>query len=691
MKNNIYVLKRPNNRPIGRRFLTLALMNLVLFMVSGCFFSGDNKKEIPVATVAPSADFSLDKSSGVVSFTVNFTDLSTPGSSPITSWVWDFGDGESSQQQNPQHIYNTVGVFDVSLSVTTNDGQDMSSKIAAVTTSAAITELKLTVVDVKGRVIEGVVASSETFNINSQSYSNNKQLILDIAENDASGVIHLTKPGYVSGSLYVDGVLGSSASSITLMELNQPIVFDASVGGYFTAKDGATLLIAADVLMHSDGSDVVGDVELYITPIDVSDSIEKEGFPGSYLGISEVPIPGEQPLEIASYGAVQMSMFQAGDKLQLKNNRVAALEIPIYVNKHLNGNDIMVNDTIPLWILNETTGIWERQGTGKVRNNSISPTGKSLLVNTAHFSWFNTDIRIVDVENVDNDAPACELIMMIEGAEQGHFYTRGIRIETDDQPVYTQQQRFRYVGEQLSDFIPSHNDYEVYISGERINENGETIAVSDTKTVRCIPDQPVLNVLFNLQETPLRLINFYVLNSPVFELVGTLNEITKNNILVKPSFEGTANAVITSPLINTSVSLLDQGVLEIVYLAEDPTPTTVTATLTKNENTIEESLAVQYISELAPEVTMAIAYHLGDNTVFQWNEVGADVLIIESFNPDDLFELTLDGNTTEYITGRYQGYQGNLKLTFRNRYGDTMINTRVSQNCFPDSENPCPE
>jgi len=49
----------------------------------------------------------------------SFTDASTTSNGSITNWDWDFGDGTPhSTLQNPTHIYNEVGTFDVTLTVT---------------------------------------------------------------------------------------------------------------------------------------------------------------------------------------------------------------------------------------------------------------------------------------------------------------------------------------------------------------------------------------------------------------------------------------------------------------------------------------------------------------------------------------------------------------------------------------------
>ncbi len=52
--------------------------------------------------------------------TTNFTDLSTVTNSNITSWSWNFGDGNSSTAQSPSHLYFGPGDYDVTLSVVSN-------------------------------------------------------------------------------------------------------------------------------------------------------------------------------------------------------------------------------------------------------------------------------------------------------------------------------------------------------------------------------------------------------------------------------------------------------------------------------------------------------------------------------------------------------------------------------------------
>lgn len=55
---------------------------------------------------------------------LNFIDSSITGNpaDPISSWNWNFGDGQTSNQQNPMHTYTNAGTYSVTLTVTTSNG-----------------------------------------------------------------------------------------------------------------------------------------------------------------------------------------------------------------------------------------------------------------------------------------------------------------------------------------------------------------------------------------------------------------------------------------------------------------------------------------------------------------------------------------------------------------------------------------
>jgi len=85
----------------------------------GTIYSGMQADSIPDQPVV--AAFSYDGKTGTVPFTVTFTNHS---SGNIYSLFWDFGDGHYSMEQNPVHVYNTAGIYSVSLTIKGDNGTD---------------------------------------------------------------------------------------------------------------------------------------------------------------------------------------------------------------------------------------------------------------------------------------------------------------------------------------------------------------------------------------------------------------------------------------------------------------------------------------------------------------------------------------------------------------------------------------
>ena len=77
------------------------------------------------APSAPEASFTATPVSGIAPLTVGFTDAST--GSP-TEWSWDFGDGGSSTDQDPEYTYTVAGNYTVSLTATNEEGSDTATE-----------------------------------------------------------------------------------------------------------------------------------------------------------------------------------------------------------------------------------------------------------------------------------------------------------------------------------------------------------------------------------------------------------------------------------------------------------------------------------------------------------------------------------------------------------------------------------
>ncbi len=85
----------------------------------------------------PVANFEGNPTSGTVPLTVNFTDMSTD---TVNTWLWVFGDGGTSDVQNPEYIYVNPGIYSVSLTVEGPGGVSTMDKTDYITVNEGIIE-----------------------------------------------------------------------------------------------------------------------------------------------------------------------------------------------------------------------------------------------------------------------------------------------------------------------------------------------------------------------------------------------------------------------------------------------------------------------------------------------------------------------------------------------------------------------
>jgi uncharacterized protein (TIGR02145 family) len=81
------------------------------------------------------ADFNANATQIEPGANVQFTDLST--NNP-TSWSWDFGDGNTSSEENPSHTYSSAGTYTVELTVENDYGSDTKTKTDYITVGSVL-------------------------------------------------------------------------------------------------------------------------------------------------------------------------------------------------------------------------------------------------------------------------------------------------------------------------------------------------------------------------------------------------------------------------------------------------------------------------------------------------------------------------------------------------------------------------
>lgn len=111
---------------IATRWKNVGMLVLGL-AAAGC---GDSNEPDPNNN-APTANFTID----CTDLDCSFTNLSSDSDGQVESSVWEFGDDGSSTTNNATHAYVTAGDFQVTLTVTDNDGAE-----GTVTKSVTVTE-----------------------------------------------------------------------------------------------------------------------------------------------------------------------------------------------------------------------------------------------------------------------------------------------------------------------------------------------------------------------------------------------------------------------------------------------------------------------------------------------------------------------------------------------------------------------
>jgi PKD repeat protein len=94
----------------------IVFLFLIIILVNGC---KDDGFPVPPASTVPLFSYSVDND-GFAPATVSFTNESIiPEASGAPIYSWKFGDGTSSTDENPIHLYTLPGLFDVKLTVKT--------------------------------------------------------------------------------------------------------------------------------------------------------------------------------------------------------------------------------------------------------------------------------------------------------------------------------------------------------------------------------------------------------------------------------------------------------------------------------------------------------------------------------------------------------------------------------------------
>ena len=245
-----------------------------------------------------------------------------------------------------------------------------------------------TVRTVFGAVIPGATVSAVNTSVSAVTDAKGSAALK--LETGKTFTLKITKAGFAEAFEVVTVAATAKAGSFTASLLErQParVLPRIEAGGKAVAKHGVTVELPANALVTASGGAVSGEISVTMTPVNVMTD-EIASFPGRFEGIAA----GGSRTPLVSYGTVEYELTQNGAEINLAPGKTAQITMPFYASQHPDGSSVKAGDSVPLWSLNEQTGIWTQEGAGIVVVSSMSPSGFALLATVSHFSWWNIDI-----------------------------------------------------------------------------------------------------------------------------------------------------------------------------------------------------------------------------------------------------------------------------------------------------------
>ncbi|MDQ3266003.1 MAG: PKD domain-containing protein [Myxococcota bacterium] len=323
-----------------------------------------------------------------------------PDGDPLR-FSWRFGDGGRGGTSALAHLFTTAGSYQVELTVTDPAGLTASStQTVTVTAGPAATAQVPAQVRVLGPgetplpdVTVSVVGTDTTATTDAEGNAT-LQVGTGIPQ-----TLRAEKPGYLRQT-YLAQLAGTATFGHFLLALRpapEPLTLpDAAAGGTLEAGSGARLILPPSALVDDTGARVSGAVEVRIAPVDVV--TDARAFPGSWSGMGADGVVAP----IVSFGATDFVFTQGGKRLDLAPDRTATVELPVFPKLGKDGQPLTAGTSIPLWSLDETSGVWVREGQGTLVAAAGSPSGFVQRAEVGHFSWWNCD-DFTDTHQVNVD------------------------------------------------------------------------------------------------------------------------------------------------------------------------------------------------------------------------------------------------------------------------------------------------
>ncbi|OQP52473.1 carboxypeptidase-like regulatory domain-containing protein [Niastella populi] len=196
-----------------------------------------------------------------------------------------------------------------------------------------------------------------------------------------AGFIKVEKDGFFQGSRTIvvnEGVV--NYISLQLIKRTVSGTVNGSSGGNIAVQGGGSIVFTGNSFVNTAGNSAyTGTVSVSTFLLNPAASNFNEIMPGTLRGITT----GNDQTGLQSFGMMAVELTGAnGEKLQLAAGKTATLTFPI--------PPAMLSqapNTIPLWSFNDSTGLWNEEGTA-------TKQGSNYVGTVSHFSFWNCDVPV---------------------------------------------------------------------------------------------------------------------------------------------------------------------------------------------------------------------------------------------------------------------------------------------------------
>jgi len=194
-----------------------------------------------------------------------------------------------------------------------------------------------------------------------------------------SSLVTVEKSGYFK-AYRVFSASANNTNFVKLKLLPKTLIgnIDAATGGSVTLTDNSKITLpAGSVVVRSTNQSYSGSIKIYAAIIDPTSTDIAQIVPGSFQGDDA----NNNRVILRSFGMLAVELEgSSGEKLQITNGKTAKLRFNIPSSLRSSAPS-----TIPLWSVDETTGLWKEEGSATKGTDYYEG-------DVSHFSFWNCDV-----------------------------------------------------------------------------------------------------------------------------------------------------------------------------------------------------------------------------------------------------------------------------------------------------------